>query len=79
MSESLGTTLCKEKSDRIINNNDKYCNVEKKYLAESLSFLGFRYYKFTYGSSILYSFENTDKFKKALTGLLESRTSINEI
>lgn len=79
MCEPLGTTLCKEKSDRVINNNDKYYNVDKKYLAESLSFLNFRFYKFNYGDETIYSFENTEKFKKALKGLLDLKRTINKL
>jgi len=44
----------------------KLYEIRKKYLAEALSFLGFRYYKKGFGENTLYSFENTEKFSKAL-------------
>lgn len=49
-----------------------YFEVRKKYLAVALSFLGFKYYKFTSNEGyILYSFAETDKFKDALHDLLK--------
>jgi len=43
----------------------KFYEVRKRYLAEALSFLGFRYYKKGFGDETIYSFENTNKFSKA--------------
>jgi len=46
-----------------------YC--KEKYLADALSFLGFKYYKFTDpNGSVYYSFENSDKLNEAMTELL---------
>lgn len=45
------------------------CKINKKYLAEALSYLGFRYYKNGFGNDTTYSFERTDKFDQALTEL----------
>lgn len=55
----------------------KYYPIEKKYLAEALSFLGFHYYKFTENKTI-YSFEDTEKFRTGLNGLLELRNKLND-
>lgn len=55
----------------------KYTTIEKKYLAEALSFLGFSYYKFGEGKETKYSFEETDNFKFALGELLKLRNTIN--
>lgn len=57
--------------------NKKYTTIEKKYLAEALSFLGFKYYKYGEGKEIEYSFEETDKFKFALGELLKLRNKLN--
>ena len=56
--------------------NKNYTTIEKKYLAEALSFLGFKYYKFGEGKETVYSFEDTDKFRFALGELLELRNKI---
>jgi len=40
--------------------------VKKRYLAEALSYLGFRYFKNGFGADTIYSFEDTDKFSKAM-------------
>ena len=58
--------------------NKNYTTIEKKYLAEALSFLGFKYYKYGEGKETKYSFEETDKFKFALGELLELRNKINK-
>lgn len=48
-----------------------YFEIRKKYLAQALSFLGFKYYMFTSKEGYtLYSFAETDKFKSALDELL---------
>ena len=55
----------------------KYTNIKKKSLAYALNFLGFRFYIFTNNEGItVYSFEETEQFKKALAGLLELRKTI---
>lgn len=48
-----------------------YFEVRKKYLAEALSYIGFKYYKFTSNEGyVLYSFLDIPEFKNALTDLL---------
>lgn len=59
--------------------NQKYCTIHKRYLSEALSFLGFRYYKFDKpDGGVEYSFENTEKFRKAFSKLLELKKSIDD-
>lgn len=48
----------------------KYYRVNQVYLANALSFLGFRYYKFNEGGEVLYTFEDTKRFREALTTLM---------
>lgn len=51
----------------------KYRVIYKKYLAEALSFLGFRYYKFYDESNpkiIKYSFIESDEFNNAVNDIL---------
>jgi len=56
----------------------KYFIVRKKYLADALSFLGFKYYKFTEpNGSVYYSFENSDKLNEAMTELLSLQGRFN--
>lgn len=56
----------------------EYYEVRKKYLAEALNFIGFRFYKFTNSKGeTVYSFEDTEKFKRAINGLFELKQSIN--
>lgn len=52
-------------------NEKKYYIVKNKYLADGLSFLGFRYYKFNDETGIVYSFEDTETFRKNLTAMLD--------
>lgn len=47
----------------------KYYAVKKKYLADALNFIGFKYYKFTDNGITSYSFEDTEDFRSALTQL----------
>lgn len=49
--------------------NKKYYEIRKRYLAEALSFLGFRYFKFTNDGNIIYNFKDTESFRSALTQL----------
>ena len=58
--------------------DNKFTQINKKYLAEALSFLGFRYFKFVndQGQQV-YSFENTEKFKSALSKLLKLKKEFN--
>jgi len=48
-------------------------HVKKLYLADSLSYLGFRYMKFTdkFSGDTVYSFQDTKEFRNALNDLLE--------
>jgi hypothetical protein len=47
-------------------------NIYKKYLAYSMSFMGFRFQKETdYNGKIVYAFEKTEDFDKCFTQLLE--------
>ncbi len=55
---------------------NKYTQINKRYLAEALAFLGFRYYKFNDNGQIIYSFENTEKFSLALVKLLNLRDEL---
>ena len=58
--------------------NKKYYEIRKKYLADALSWLGMRYYIFdNFLNEKVYSFENTDKFQEALSGLFALREKIN--
>lgn len=52
--------------------NQKFYNVNKKYLADALSFLGFRYFKFIdKDNKQVYSFIDTNNFRTALSKLLQ--------
>lgn len=56
----------------------EYYEVRKRYLADALSYLGFRYYKFkNFKGNDVYSFKNTNAFQKAINGLFELKQSIN--
>lgn len=55
----------------------KYYEIKKKYLAIAMSYLGFHYLKFGTGEDTLYSFENTDKFRQALTSLTNLKNQLN--
>jgi hypothetical protein len=48
----------------------KTYEVRKKYLAEALSYLGFRYYKFDEPEYTSYSFDDTEQFREALKDML---------
>jgi len=56
--------------------NDKYYEIKKKYLAQGMSFLGFKYMKFGFGADTIYGFENTPKFKTALLKFIELRNQL---
>lgn len=50
----------------------KYTCIRKKYLAEALSYLGFKYFRFNAEEGYaLYSFENNEKFQEALNEMLK--------
>lgn len=52
----------------------KYFEIKKKYLAEALAFLGFRYYKFCTPECTMYSFVDTEEFRSALNELLKLKS-----
>ena len=58
--------------------NKQYYEIRKKYLAESMAFLGYKYMKDGYGKDTTYRFENTDQFNKALTGLMELKDKVGQ-
>jgi hypothetical protein len=58
-------------------NEKKYRSVKKKYLADALAFLGFKYYKFSNKEGISYSFEDTDKLKYAIDALMQIKQDCN--
>lgn len=61
-----------------MNNEQKYTNINKKYLALALSFLGFRYYVFQDSNGkTVYSFENTENFNTALYKLLQLKKEVD--
>lgn len=50
----------------------EYYQINKKYLAFAIGFLGFQYYVFNReDGSKIYSFEDTENFRRALTKLTE--------
>jgi len=57
----------------------KIYEVKKKYLAEALSFLGFKYFKKGFGEDTIYTFENTEKFSKALHELTLLKNKIKNM
>jgi hypothetical protein len=59
--------------------NKKYYHVNKKYMAFALNFLGFRYYIFSNADGNIYSFEDNEKFRMALTQLNQLRNKLREI
>ena len=57
----------------------KIYEVKKKYLAEALSFLGFKYFKKGFGENTIYTFENTEKFSNALHELTLLKNKIKNM
>ena len=55
----------------------KYFEIKKKYLAEGLAFLGFKYYKFCTPEYTLYSFVDTPEFRSALNEMLKLKSIYN--
>ena len=53
----------------------KYRSIRKKYLADALAFLGFRYYKYTNEDGISYSFEDTENLKYAIDSLMSLKSN----
>ncbi|MBZ9635524.1 DUF5659 domain-containing protein [Clostridium sp. FP1] len=59
--------------------NKKYYEVKKLYLANSLSYIGFRYFIFDKeNDEKIYSFEDTLEFRKAITGITLLRDKFNK-
>ncbi|NMM64379.1 hypothetical protein HBE96_17300 [Clostridium sp. P21] len=58
--------------------NKEYYNIRKKYLAEGMAFLGYKYFKEGYGKDTIYKFKNTKEFNTALTGLMELKKRVGQ-
>lgn len=58
--------------------NKNYYEIRKKYLAEAMAFLGFKYFKNGFGQETKYKFEDTEEFRKALTGLMELKEKVGQ-
>jgi|GEM_PF-1922735 len=65
--------------NNIQRNEKKYYKVSKRYLAEALGYIGFRYYKFNDDGKIVYSFEDNENFQSALKQLIDLRQKYNVI
>lgn len=56
-------------------NNILTFNLENKYLADALAFLGYRYYKYSTKldnrTKTIYTFKRTPEFMEAFNGILE--------
>lgn len=61
----------------MIDNSKNYREIRSEYLAKGLSFLGFRFYKMGFGKDTIYSFEETDEFKKAMVSIMDLRAEVN--
>ncbi len=51
--------------------SNKYYVTSNKYLAQSLAYLGFRYYKYNNTDTMYYSFNNTIELMKVIKALAE--------
>lgn len=58
--------------------NKDYYAVRKKYLANALAYLGYRYYRLDNGKDIVYSFKDTKEFREALTGLMQLKKEVGQ-
>ena len=56
-----------------------YYKINKKYLAIALSFLGFHYFQFNNDNGTIYSFEDTENFRLALSELTKLKNKFNSI
>lgn len=62
-----------------MNNTDKKLyRVRSEYLANGLSFLGFRYRKFGYGKDTIFTFEDTEELRRVVDTLLALKKEIND-
>lgn len=57
---------------------NKYYEINKPYLANSLCYLGFKFFKFNDEDRTRFSFKNTEEFQEALNELLELRKKYNK-
>lgn len=59
---------------------NKYTIIDKKYLADALSFLGLRYFIFNKEDGRkVYSFEDNEKFHYTLAKILDLKKEINSL
>lgn len=56
---------------------EKYI-IKKKYLAESMAFLGYKYFKEGYGKDTKYIFQDTENFRNALTQLMSLKEEVGQ-
>ena len=56
----------------------KYYTIRNRYLADSLAFLDFKYYKFNDNDGTVFSFEDTKIFREYLTTMLDLRKQIRK-
>lgn len=56
----------------------EYYEIRKKYLAEGLAFLGYRYFKEGFGKDTIYKFKNTKEFNTALNELMKLKDKVGK-
>ncbi|APQ95568.1 hypothetical protein [Clostridium botulinum] len=56
----------------------EYYEIRKKYLAEGLAFLGYRYFKEGFGKDTIYKFKNTKEFNMALNELMKLKDRVGK-
>lgn len=56
----------------------EYYIIRKKYLAEALAFLGYKYFKEGYEKDTIYKFKNTKEFNTALTELMKLKKQVGQ-
>lgn len=56
----------------------KIYEIENKYLAEGISYLGFRYFKTGHGKETIYTFEDTVEFRTALEGIKNLKIQVGK-
>jgi len=56
----------------------EYYEIRKKYLAEGLAFLGYRYFKEGFGKDTIYKFKNTKEFNIALNELMKLKDKVGK-
>lgn len=62
-----------------INQEKKYFETDSVYIANTLSFLGFRYYKFTNEGKQAYSFINSDELQLAVNKMFKLKNEFRKI